>query len=307
MKLLILLSILSVLTTMIPIDVYAESPSADPEKSPTEAKLERLMKELRALDDLLGDKQSRIDGFAVGYSGSPGRFFLLGQHFHRLADEAYLWSMLTDDSPAVRAMGALCLRARNRELPAIKDASTVTLCPSGCVCEETTLGEFIDQLRSDTEFYSNFDPALTPYPYPIPGSSKYIASYMMQDSLWLRKKITRKTLQIFFTDLRKLHAEGEVRLNINGKCRWSYFFVDTDRNKLSELAAHLEQNGYEFFGFIIPGPQDNDQETICLRVDRIEKHTVDSLDERAREMYALAERFGIRDFDGMDVGAVKGP
>ncbi len=49
------------------------------------------------------------------------------------------------------------------------------------------------------------------------------------------------------------------------------------------------------------------QETIYLQADKVEIHTVDTLLARNVELYALAHRFRIRDYDGMDNGAVDGP
>jgi hypothetical protein len=119
--------------------------------------------------------------------------------------------------------------------------------------------------------------------------------------------ITKETLQGFFENTRKLRVEEKARFDIDGLCRWSFFFVDKNREKLTAVGRYLEDNGYEVVGFLEPTPKDDDQETIYLRTDRVEKHSVESLDERNRELYAVAERFDVQDYDGMDVGAVDGP
>ncbi|HQM64929.1 MAG TPA: ribonuclease E inhibitor RraB [Acidobacteriota bacterium] len=119
--------------------------------------------------------------------------------------------------------------------------------------------------------------------------------------------ITRETLQDFFENTRNLRDEGRARFDIDGICRWSYFFVDTSREKLARVGAFLDASGYEVVGFLEPDPQNEDQDTLYLRADRIEKHTVDSLHERNQELYTIAEQFNVGDYDGMDVGAPDGP
>ena len=116
--------------------------------------------------------------------------------------------------------------------------------------------------------------------------------------------ITKEQLEDLFQRTRNLHKEGRASWDIDRVCRWSFFFVDRDREKLIRLGKHLEQLQFEFVGFLEPGPEDDDQETIYLRVDKVEKHTVSSLLARNDEFYKLAEQFQVADYDGMDVGAV---
>ena len=66
----------------------------------------------------------------------------------------------------------------------------------------------------------------------------------------------------------------------------------------------MESKGYEFVGFLDPSPENDDQETVFLRIDKVEKHTVESLLARNDEFYALARQFTVRDYDGMDCGSV---
>lgn len=119
--------------------------------------------------------------------------------------------------------------------------------------------------------------------------------------------ITKEMLQDFFNQTRKLRDEKKVRFDIDAVCRWSYFFVDRDEAKLAKLGRSLERDGYENVGFLEPSPDNDKGETIFLRADRIERHTVESLHAKNLELYELAERFGVESYDGMDVGAVDGP
>ena len=119
--------------------------------------------------------------------------------------------------------------------------------------------------------------------------------------------ITREMIEDLFERTRRLRAEGKVKWNIDDACRWSFFFIDGSREKLIAAGQELEGIGYEFVGLLEPSPDDDDQETIFLRVDRVEKHTVHSLLARNDDLYAFADRIGLQGYDGMDSGAVDGP
>ncbi|MGZ4972159.1 MAG: ribonuclease E inhibitor RraB [Limisphaerales bacterium] len=119
--------------------------------------------------------------------------------------------------------------------------------------------------------------------------------------------ITRQQILDFFDHTRQLKREGRAHYDIDQVCRWSYFVIDTDREKLTRAGRHLEQHGYQVIGFLEPAPDDDDQGTIYLRFDKIEYHTPDSLITRNAEFYKLAADFDLVGYDGMDVGAVDGP
>jgi hypothetical protein len=117
--------------------------------------------------------------------------------------------------------------------------------------------------------------------------------------------ISRQAIQDMFDSSRGAFAAGRMKWDIDQICRWSYFFIDVDRERLLAVGRHLETVGYELRGFLEPSSADDT--TIYLRVDRIERHTVDSLLARNDELYLLASRFDLRAYDGMDVGAADGP
>ena len=117
--------------------------------------------------------------------------------------------------------------------------------------------------------------------------------------------ISRDTLISFFSDTRRLRQDGKAQFDIDDACRWSYFFDDGPRAKLQPLADHLQQLGFEVKGYLEPDLASADS-VYFLRIDRIERHTVDSLEARNDEFYELASRFGVREYDGMEVGEVDG-
>lgn len=119
--------------------------------------------------------------------------------------------------------------------------------------------------------------------------------------------ISPEMIEDLFERTRQLRREGQVAWDIDAVCRWSYFFVDSSREKLVKAGRELEEAGYEPIGFLEPRPEHDDQATIYLRVDRVEKHTVASLLARNDSLYAVAARHGLRAYDGMDCGAVDGP
>src|SRR5262245_14141215 len=86
--------------------------------------------------------------------------------------------------------------------------------------------------------------------------------------------ITREMIEDLFERTRRLRSEGRVKWNIDDVCRWSFFFIDSSRERLIDAGQKLEGTGYEFVGLLEPNADDEDQETIFLRVDRVEKHTV---------------------------------
>lgn len=114
-------------------------------------------------------------------------------------------------------------------------------------------------------------------------------------------------LEDLFANTRTARRDGHVTWDIDDVCRWSFFFIDEDRDRLIRAGEALARAGYEVVGLLEPDAADDDQETIFLRVDRVERHTVDSLLARNTELYAFADAHGLTDYDGMDVGAIDAP
>ena len=86
---------------------------------------------------------------------------------------------------------------------------------------------------------------------------------------------------------------------------WGYFFIDDDPQKFGPLRAHLEQMGFTVVG--ISELADENEEPSgehMLHVEKVETHGPSSLAKRNVEFTDLALEFGIRDYDGWDVGKV---
>ena len=122
--------------------------------------------------------------------------------------------------------------------------------------------------------------------------------------------IPRDTLEEFFSDTRALLRNGRANFNVDEVCLWSFFFVDSSPDAFSSLAAHLEACGYFNVGVLVPNLGERRGESgsmYYLRADRLERLTVDDLLDRNRELSDLAVHFGVKDYDGMDVGGIDGP
>lgn len=90
--------------------------------------------------------------------------------------------------------------------------------------------------------------------------------------------------------------------NIDGPLLWGYFFTDSSMDKLHTLSSELEKKGYRFVEILVPELDEDQDEYYFLHVEKVEQHSVLSLYQRNQEFYALAEKFGVDAYDGMDVG-----
>jgi hypothetical protein len=112
--------------------------------------------------------------------------------------------------------------------------------------------------------------------------------------------ISREALQAMFESI-----ANETKWNLEGDMLWGYFFTDQDQERLESCASVLAEQGYRLVD-IYPTDVEEDgveqEPTIVLHVEKVETHTVESLDARNQEFYRLAEKLGLESYDGMDVG-----
>lgn len=94
---------------------------------------------------------------------------------------------------------------------------------------------------------------------------------------------------------------GQTKWNIDGEMLWGYFFFDPRPEKLRAAATELKSNGYRFVDlYEVEGKTGE----FVLHVERVERHTVDSLDARNGQLQEFAARHDLLKYDGMDVGPV---
>jgi exonuclease I len=105
------------------------------------------------------------------------------------------------------------------------------------------------------------------------------------------------------SDVDNLFAEMKENapFDVEGDLLWGYFFTDADKAKLRPLAEELAALGYREVALY----RTDDRRMYFLHVERVERHTPESLDALNRRFEALAERHGIVSYDGMDVGPVE--
>lgn len=83
---------------------------------------------------------------------------------------------------------------------------------------------------------------------------------------------------------------------------WGYFFADPNKAPLEQAAPLLVAQGYRVAGIYDSEPDGDSPALWWLHVEKVEKHTADTLHERNLQLYAFATAQGIDAYDGMDVG-----
>ncbi|MBV8501910.1 MAG: ribonuclease E inhibitor RraB [Paucibacter sp.] len=110
--------------------------------------------------------------------------------------------------------------------------------------------------------------------------------------------ISQSQLESMFANMR-----AKTPWNVDGPLLWGFFFVDPDKGKLDAVANELVSHGYRLVDIT---PRKGGAE-YWLHVERVETLTPASLYARNIEFEALARRYEIRTYDGMDVGPAPTP
>jgi hypothetical protein len=101
-------------------------------------------------------------------------------------------------------------------------------------------------------------------------------------------------------------ARTEDNWNTEGEMLYSFYFVDTDVDKLEKLGLKLEADGYDFVDIFELGDEETDESTgeYLLHIDKVEIHTPESLAQRNVEFQNLANEYEIASYDGWEFGEV---
>lgn len=101
-------------------------------------------------------------------------------------------------------------------------------------------------------------------------------------------------------------AKREDNWDLDGEMLYSYYFVDTDIDKLETFGNLLEEKGYEFMDIFELGDEETDESTgeYLLHIDKEETHTPQSLAERNVEFAKLAKEHSLLTYDGWEFGEV---
>ena len=86
-------------------------------------------------------------------------------------------------------------------------------------------------------------------------------------------------------------------VDTNTKMLYGYFFTNDEPGKLGKVAEELKKQGFEYVDIY---PDETNQ--YWLHVERIEVHNSESLFNLNKELYAIADKFSIKSYDGFDVG-----
>jgi hypothetical protein len=108
--------------------------------------------------------------------------------------------------------------------------------------------------------------------------------------------ISKEKLQAMFASMR-----SSAPWNVDGPLLWGYYFTNSTPEPLKRAAAQLEAMGYRVVD-ISERQNASSKARWWLHVEKIEVHSVESLDARNHEFYDFAARNKLSSYDGMDVG-----
>ena len=113
-----------------------------------------------------------------------------------------------------------------------------------------------------------------------------------------QRHIPKAQLEEMFANI-----ETQTPWNMKGNMLWGYFFTGNDRDELEKVATELTGDGYRLVE-IRKRESDAPQATQewQLHVERVETHSVDSLNTRNSALEKMASHFESVVYDGMDVG-----
>lgn len=109
-------------------------------------------------------------------------------------------------------------------------------------------------------------------------------------------KVTENTndMELINSIFDKVEVQGvDTKQNL----LYGYFYFDKDKSKLEKLKNELTKQSYKF---VVLDKKDNGE--FMLHVEKIEKHTRQSLYDREQKLRQLATDYGVSSFDGFDVG-----
>lgn len=110
--------------------------------------------------------------------------------------------------------------------------------------------------------------------------------------------ISRPQLEAMFANMK-----SSAPWNVDGPLLWGYFFTGSDRGALERAGQTLAGQGYRLVDVRLrEKKRPRDPDVWWLHVERVEHHTVDSLQARNTAFYAFAAQQGLGSYDGMDVG-----
>jgi hypothetical protein len=115
-----------------------------------------------------------------------------------------------------------------------------------------------------------------------------------------------KDVESQLEEIREIFAEAkqEDNWNLDEPHLFTYYWVDTNVDRLEKLGNHLQSQGYDFVDVFELGDEETEKPTgeFLLHIDKEEVHTPESLAARNVEFSSLAEEFGVETYDGWEFG-----
>ncbi len=106
---------------------------------------------------------------------------------------------------------------------------------------------------------------------------------------------------IQYSDVQQLFEKmRKAGWNMDQELAWGYFFKNNTIGPLNILAKTLEQQSYD----IIDINQSYPDNLYWLQIEKIEQHSIESLDKRNQLFYQIAQQAHILRYDGMDVSPI---
>ncbi len=91
--------------------------------------------------------------------------------------------------------------------------------------------------------------------------------------------------------------------DMSGDMLWGYFFTDADRSNLEGAVPFLDEMGYLVNSIYLADKETAGEPDLWwLHIEKIETHSVGSLDTTNLILYEFAKKHGLDSYDGMDVG-----
>lgn len=106
--------------------------------------------------------------------------------------------------------------------------------------------------------------------------------------------ITETEIQQLFSKMAKAGWDMQQPL------AWGYFFKNQTIEPLQQLAKELTKQGFE----TIDINQSFPDKIYWLQLEKIEQHTIHTLNQQNQQFYRLAEQKQLLAYDGMDVAPV---
>lgn len=108
--------------------------------------------------------------------------------------------------------------------------------------------------------------------------------------------------------IKEIFAEAKTQdnWNLDEDMLYSYYWVDESVDKLEKLGLFLEKEGYDFIDIFELGDEETSESTgeYLLHIDKVEKHTPESLAQRNVEFQKLAGEYELASYDGWEFGEV---